>query len=264
MSDDLIESKNSYYELMKTKYPQMTKILLIIHLLLKNPEGITYDEIIKVTNCTKDSIYSLLKRIRKHKTYDYSIMSINKIVRILVSGNKPTETDIQNNIEEIKNYSRSKARSNNGHTKIRNFEKLISILKNNPNGISTKTIMKNLGLKKNSLYSMIYALREKGFKITTKDGNYIIRHISDLDRVSENKPATIIPNSNNSLLNKNTNNPSLKKYIERIANLPNHDRIDVYDMIKKSIYYQKSAIALIEANEEIVQLNDQVTKGNII
>jgi biotin operon repressor len=277
MSENLIESKNTYYELMKTEYPQMSKLLLIIHILLKNPEGATFKEITKITNCNTNAIYSILKRIRQHKTYDYSVMSLKHIARISVSGNKPTETDIQNNIEEIKNYSLTKIRSNNVCGKIRNYgnyEKLISILKNNPNGISIKTIKNELKTSGNKLYTMIFNLKKKGFQIESIGGNYITTHVPDsieydnipdsYDNIPKKKLATIIPNSNNSLLNENTNIPSLKKHIERIANLPEQDRIDFYDMIKKSIYYQKSSIALIEANEAIIQLNNQVTKGKII
>jgi biotin operon repressor len=270
MSENLIESKNTYYELMKTEYPQMSKLLLIIHILLKNPEGATFKEITKITNCSTNAIYSILKRIRQHKTYDYSVMSLKHTARISVSGNKPTETDIQNNIEEIKNYSLTNIRSNNACGKIRNYgnyDKLISLLKNNTNGISIKTIKNELKISGNKLYMMIFNLKKKGFQIESIGGNYITTHVPDsieYDNIPKNKPATIIPNSNNSLLNENTNIPSLKKHIERIANLPEQDRIDFYDMIKKSIYYQKSSIALIEANEAIIQLNNQVTKGGII
>lgn len=261
-------------ESIKTKFPTVPKKYYVIDLLLRNPDGVSFAEIAEYVNCNELAVYSTMKRIRQHKAKNYSVIIAEKKAKIKVSKKVPTGIDIQNNIEEMKNYSVSSIKSytnvDRSNSKIR-YEKLVSLLKDNMSGININILVEKIGIPQQNIYSMIYQLKTKGFKITAIDGQYITTHIPKdfkgmaTGRSISEKKLTTSNNQSSSVISSFKEKKSLPNgYIERIRRLPEHDRIDTYDMIKKSIYYQKSAVALMEANETIIQLNNEVMKGSLL
>lgn len=127
---------------------------------------------------------------------------------------------------------------------------LINMFKNNPGRKFTiKEIMQTCSLPSmEALYSLItMARKEEKLKIINLDGTYALIDTSEVT----------VQETNTSIIRANFQGNNVTSLSQRIKALPPSDANDVLDMLKKSVFYKKSALALIEANEQIKLCNFQ-------
>jgi biotin operon repressor len=256
---------------LRNKYPKALKYLFMIDILMRHPNGISNEYLRKELNINNtSSLHSAFKRLRS-KNCIYEVRSHKGIAFLLVNKNKPTEDDRKIIVDKIINYQIPKytsISSNDDYLCKNNISYLLNdMLINNPDGITADEISKTLNSSMQSIYNAIYYLRKIGNDIYRKNDKYY------LNSATKNTAMKNIAMKNTAIKNNDIYKPKLlqndninfskidNSTIDKIRKLPEQDRHDVYDMLKKSLYYQKSATALIEANETIIRLNDEVEKG---
>lgn len=236
---------------------------LFLDELLRNPIKYPIEKISKKLNLTECGVRSTIGRIRdQFKQYEITIL--NKLITIHVHGKKPQEKDIINNINDANNFNNKKryeTLAKNRTTKSPNYEKLLQILKKHPDGIHVESLIKKTNLDKSTIYTSIYALKRKKYNIIMTEHGYKI--------IKQNKSNNeiIIPPINNKTLPQLDFKNSLipPEYKELFNNLPDNDKIDCINMLKKSMYHFKTAIALIEANQIAFNFCKELTeKGGSI
>lgn len=132
-------------------------------------------------------------------------------------------------------------------------DRIIQLLSDMPDGLSTEDIMKTLNISKQALYSGVHDTNKKNnrHKIVNVNQKYklTIRKTS-----SSNVPA--VTDINNAPATKHF--PSgitvTNDFVKKLKLLEEPDRTDALDMLKKAHFYKKSAEALIEANEAVMLL----------
>jgi biotin operon repressor len=252
---------------LRKKYPNTPKYLLLTDILMRYPDGISHHYVRKFFNINnKSTMHSAFKRV-KNRTKDIDVHSHNNLAFIRIGKKKPTDDDRKNVLNEIANYNRPVLNSLSDNKYNLQTESISNNIKklliDNPEGVSSENISSILKANMQSIYNAIYYLRSNGYKILQNNSIYYLEsapkildnEITAIQNEDSNKPKQL---QNNSKFNfSNINNST----IDKIRKLPEQDRIDVYDMLKKSLYYQKSATALMEANEVIIQLHNEVEKG---
>lgn len=127
-----------------------------------------------------------------------------------------------------------------------------------PDGIDADTIIKRLETTKSSLYSHVNLINQKDDlnKIKNIDGKYVFVDNYEKRPFNYRKNKNSNTNTNTSLSIYSNNNPQFipKSLLNYISELSESDRHDFNDMIKKSYFYGKSAIALLEAYKITSQL----------
>lgn len=235
----------------------------LLDILLRNPKGVPISELTEKLNISVTAIYSTIGRLRKKKNTKYKIIVSAGIIVIKVNGESPTEKDIIENInnlnKSILNYKQSPlGRLNkNSNDKMsfnemcdrskRTQETIINLLKMYPDGVHTNEIINKTKLENQKLYNVIYSIRKKGHNIICNKGVYKLINEPNKD-ISDNTEKRIIKHNNNINLQFDTSLIQ-NEYIDAFNNLPDTDKIDCIDMLKKSLYYKKSALALIESNQ---------------
>jgi biotin operon repressor len=263
---DEIDLKLSAEDLRK-KYPNTPKYLLLTDILMRNPDGIAHHYVKKFFNINNtSSMHSAFKRVR-NKSDDIDVHSHNNVAFIRIRKQRPTEEDRKKVLDEIVNYNKpfltSLSVNENDLQKESISYNIRQILIDNPKGVSTESISEMLNASMQSIYNAIYYLRTNGYKILQRNGIYYLESAPNIINNEITAEKSEDSNKSKQLQNNvkfsfsNINNST----IDKIRKLPEQDRIDVYDMLKKSLYYQKSAMALMEANEVILQLHNEVEKG---
>ncbi|MDD5650042.1 MAG: hypothetical protein PHF86_06465 [Candidatus Nanoarchaeia archaeon] len=131
--------------------------------------------------------------------------------------------------------------------------KIARLLEANPDGMTAPEILTALNITKQSLYSAVFAFNEKktGQKIKSIDFKYKIigtRKSNLLAVVDQHEPPAFPAGF------------SLPQgFSKKIKNLSSEDVANLADMLKKSLFYQKSATALIEASEAAAIFRESLT-----
>lgn len=129
------------------------------------------------------------------------------------------------------------------------WEKIYELIISIPEGLNIEEIKKRFNTTTSSVYSQINLINNK------KDTEYKIKNIAGI-YLAFKKGNEIVLNKPKKPIN-NTVNFIPKHLFSIISDLSETDRKDFNDMLKKSIFYGKSAIALLEANDHVKHL----TKG---
>lgn len=132
--------------------------------------------------------------------------------------------------------------------------KIIEILAKYPDGLTLEQMISQSGLS----YKQFMGCKTKiayfsNLKVLHIDDIYKLEYINPTPDKSDPSPDN---DNNNDLASINSSYKLLSPdYINRLKALPEIDKQDVLEMLKKAYYYQKSAINLIEANELISSIN---------
>lgn len=139
-----------------------------------------------------------------------------------------------------------------------------ALIESMPGGLSTDDIMNKFKLTKTSVYSQIHLINHHGDnslrQIENIGGTYFISE-KDKKKAITQEQKTYLQNgsTNNSYKKKKTKNQVIPEHLyDTISELSDTDKNDFKDLLKKSIFYGKSSIALLEANEQVNSLMQEV------
>jgi biotin operon repressor len=195
----------------------------LLALFQENPEGFTLDELAKKVNANKKKdVLNSIHRLRLHKH------NIQKIEDRYV-------------YEKTAPYVSKSNPSDNP---------LIKELEQHPKGLSTPELAKALELAPNQIWNKVYYLKLSGYNIECTNHVYKLLPDSNKSRLATNKIDQPRPPKKPYTKNDDSLIPS--QYYDTFQNLSESDKTDFIDMMRKSLYYRKSAIALLESNEEIL------------
>lgn len=165
--------------------------------------------------------------------------------------------DVQNTLQLLKKKGHQITRVgkvytiNNKSTSVSSgTDDLIELLRNNPNGISRNELANFYKISLIAASSKIFFARRKGVDIQTIGGKYHYK----------GEPITTTPkvvNQSAPMVSKLMS----AKHREAFTHLSDIDKADCIDMLKKSLYYYKSAVALIESNSEVLSFLSSLEGG---
>lgn len=172
-----------------------------------------------------------------------------------------TPKDIGNTVQLLKQRQMQIKKINNKYMLIDNpvkkalcstsYDVIASALSKNPDGLTCIEIAKVLKVSKEAATNRIYHARQKGYLIEFKNGRYYYQGMKSLVKIVEqpmssenNRAIDLIP----------------KEFHEPFINLSEADRIDFIDMLRKSIYYRKSALSILESNAEVKKIVSSIEK----
>lgn len=195
----------------------------LLALFQENPMGFTLDELAKKVKANKNKdVLNSIHRLRLHK---HNIQKIED--RYVYDKTTPFH---------------SKRRSSD--------DSLIKELDLHQEGLSILELEKALSLTSRQIRNKIHRLKLSGYNIENKNHVYKLLPGPNKSRPATNKIDQPRPPKKPYTKNDDSLIPS--QYYDTFQNLSESDKTDFIDMIRKSLYYRKSAIALLEANEEIL------------
>lgn len=163
--------------------------------------------------------------------------------------------DVQNTIQLLKQGGNKFDKDGNKYVLTKNSNKIrrnptnktqgtFDLIKASPDGITPEELAEKFDCDASIISSRIYRIRESGENIKFKFGKY---HYVDGSKNAPDKTIESAPNTNETMANKLLP----KKYQPAFINLSDNDKVDCIDMLRKSLYYHKSAISLLESSMEI-------------
>jgi biotin operon repressor len=175
------------------------------------------------------------------------------IKELIEQLNVKKQKDILNTISQLRRRGVN-VDKNNGLYKLTDkktpVNSLFNMLAANPDGILVEEIIDKLNITRNALSNRLWYLRKKGFQTVYENNKY---RLSNTPSPSINKPRRIKKN-----FIKNDNSLIPKQYREVFLSLSDSDKTDCLDMLRKSLYYHKSAISLLESNQEVVSFIKEI------
>ena len=226
----------------------MIKQNYLYNLLLENPEGVTIEKIGKELDCTEKGTSESIKRLRiKYKDEiliskngdSYSMREHPKHIK----ENEDIQLETEEKTEKKIDTSFLKKHANKPTVKQ---EKLYALLTVNPHGVHSEDIKNKFNWKKQDISNQVFLLKNKGIFIERKNGFLRLLNDKPIEKNDEN-------NNINKPIKKVQNESIIKpsilpvEYKNKLKKLEGTDLTDVIDMLKKAYYYQKSAMALIDA-----------------
>lgn len=244
--------------------PDVANRYRILDILFKNPVDCPIEKIVEnINNMTSDNIRSTITRIRRDKNSNLKFVLMNNTITTTINGKKPTEKDIKQNLIDGNNNidPRTKPRGKSDGRKIikgSTASGIINLLNKCPDGLSCIDLQNKLKKTKTSIYSAIYMLRKNGYRITQFGEMYSFQNNPNENK-SEYTPQHHYQYKNDEIkqiipLNKLNNELIPKEYYKSFENLPDNDKLECINFLKKSIYYRKSALAIIESNQLALEL----------
>lgn len=236
-------------------HPDVSNRYRMLDKLLNNPLNYSLDVLKKELKMTDSGLRSTIGRIRKDKKRGYKIIIINKNLSIRVKGKKPTIENIIQNIHDG-NESLKYYRNNTGVKAIMTHQEMVNkasnhrdnllrILERYPDGIKMEDLINESGFDHQQIYNITHALRKKGYRVLSTNGIYKLYENDSNEVIIPKKPKPS-PKSPALPFNSSLIPP---EYMGMFNNLPDNDKVDCIDMLKKALYYRSSAIALIESNQ---------------
>lgn len=271
---DSHENKSQTTEEQTEILPEAPATLRVLDYLLRNAHGIGIEEVINEFSLSESGVRSTLGRIRAKKGNPYQITVENKIISVKIRGRWPTETDILNNVKNG-NYQIGRNPGYNFHkrqgevpepppdslTGNVNYDQIVDLLRSNPDGVKSSDILEELEISSQYLYNSVYAIRKKGINIVFSNGIYYLKNGKPKARTSGNR----YKYKNNEIVKAHPrlkiNNFIPPEYKEAFENLPDKDKVECINLIKKSTYYKNAAIALMEANQTAFDFCSTLTNG---
>ena len=129
------------------------------------------------------------------------------------------------------------------------YDTILKALSKNKNGLTRGELAIQCDCNEKRIAYLIFVLRKKGHDIKFYDSKYFLLENTDTkslpketvqpDNIPVNNPASTI-------------NLIPKRYLKIFKTLSESDKIDCLDMLRKSLYYRKSALSLLESNEEVL------------
>lgn len=246
--------------------PEVSNAYKILDILYRNPIKCSFKTIQKHYDMSDAAIRSAIKRLREKRGRTHNFHLRNKLITTKIRGKKPTIEDIKQNIIDGNNNidprtaPRGPRTIDNGNfnTSIRIFE----LLEKNPEGIKITDLMNELNLKKQSIYGSIYLLRRKGYKIKTKFDKYKLINSEPKNKIDKTSQYNF-EYKNNEVQQRKSNNNGLipTEYLKDFENLPENDKLECINLLKKSLYYKKSALSLLESNQMAFELCQNLIEG---
>jgi len=195
----------------------------LLALFQENPEGFTVDVLVKKVKANKrKDVINSINTLRLHK----------------------------HNIQKIEDryvYDKTTPFVSNSST---SDNSLIKELEQHPEGCSTPELTKALNLKPSQVWNKVYYLKLSGYNIECVNHVYKLLPDSNEPRPATNKIDNPRPPKKSFTKNDDPLIPS--QYYDTFQNLSESDKTDFIDMMRKSLYYRKSALALLESNEEVL------------
>lgn len=246
------------------------KKYLIIDYFLKNYQGVSIDNVMDKFNLTDSGLRSAIERIRTNPKYKIKIE--NKIITIKVKNRNPIENDILENITKANNdkkYFKHNFQKKNKSNKNKNINvtpRILIILKKYPEGINTENLLIEASVDRQTLYNSCYALRKKGYNIEQKNGIYKLLNDTPQPEIkSKSKKGNYNYKYKNGEIEKIStvkNQLIPEDYKKAFLNLPDNDKIECINLMKKSAYFYKSALALMESNQFAYDLINQIKRDD--
>lgn len=138
-------------------------------------------------------------------------------------------------------------------------DRVVELLQNHPEGLSTEEVMAMLSISKQAVYSAIHGFNKE--KSGQKIENVNLKYKFSSKKQITNTPATIDENTTKHPLSNITLPAGVSLpagYAKKLKTLSPDDVNNFCDMLKKSIFYQKSAAALVEANDAVNVLRESL------
>ncbi len=192
----------------------------LLDLLKKSPDGLNMDQLIKLLKVkTKKDVGNTIQLL-KHNGYNI----VNKDGNYIL--------DSENKLPKKKTA----------------LDKITDLFLKYPDGITPIELAKISGINKNALSNRIYYIRKRGHNVVFKDDKYYLLPSTTKENpviretiTTKETPATretkaLIPN----------------QFRDTFKSLSDNDKADCIDMLRKSLYYYKSALSLLESNKEVL------------
>lgn len=117
--------------------------------------------------------------------------------------------------------------------------------------MASAQLMQALNISHSSLYSAVHDYNKR------KNGRKIINHKFRYRAIGKKSNVPAIPEKVPPVKNPPLNGLHLQSgFLKKLKSLPPSDLDDCLDMLKKSAFYNKSAVALIEVNESVAALRN--------
>lgn len=131
------------------------------------------------------------------------------------------------------------------------IEMFVDFLLQFPNGVHKDEIKAHFNIKDSQVYTMMNALRRKGYKIKNNDSKYQIKYTP--------MPKDVVPAQNTSVQVTQKSDIKVQGHSKKkitlsledmrtVDHLPPEDRNDYIDLIKKAMFYKGCAEALLMAS----------------
>lgn len=197
----------------------------VLKLLREHPDGLTLKELVIQTKCKSN----------KDAGNSIQLLKQRKDVNIIRKAPGHYKLDVVPDKRKAENQKK--------------YKSVIDALTDFPDGITKKELSDSFNISPNALGNRIFSLRKKGHDIQFINGKYFLKATGSIS------PALVAKSV--SLPKENPIEKKLKipaEYQDAYIKLSDSDKIDFADMLRKSIYYRKSAIALLESNIEVESL----------
>lgn len=188
-------------------------------------------------------------------------LNMDQLIEMLKVKNKK---DVGNTIQLLKRNGKNICREGDIYKLIDNapvqknslspiYNAIIKALSENPNGLTNLELTKICGTDKKTIINRIWYLRNKfKYNIPIKDGKYYYQ------KGSLNSPQNPVNNTKDT---NHSNSLIPKQYHDIFIKLSDNDKRDCIDMLRKSLYYQKSALSLLESNKEVLSFVTSIEGG---
>lgn len=217
----------------------------VLELLKANPKGISVDELCKRFNKEPKDILNSYQLLKKYN----NIINDDGTIKLIEAGKgKPKNRYIR-------------------YLDIELYKQIIDLIKTSPNGISCSELATACNTNKKTISNKIFLLKQKGYKIEARNRKYWYISGPDNDGEQETKPVKIVPQSAGVKVRKeNFDSPKFTNLIPKnlhptFLNLSESDKIDCMDMLRKCLYYHKSALALLESSECVKSFVSSIERG---
>lgn len=117
------------------------------------------------------------------------------------------------------------------------LDKIIDLFLKYPDGITPIELAKVSDINKNALSNRIYYIKKRGHNVVYKNGKYYLLPSTTKETPATSETKALIPN----------------QFRDSFKSLSDNDKADCIDMLRKSLYYYKSALSLLESNKEVFE-----------
>lgn len=207
-----------------------------LKLLQENPDGVSVTEVKKYFGYTATKGATNLMYLLKKK--GYSIEKKNNIYKLLSKKKGSTSLSIKSPSQ---------------------LDIILKALMENPTGVSGEGLASTSGSARSRIPNRVWHLRQRGYNIWFSNGIYRLegeQHVAPVKKEPVQKFVQHVPAPKNT-----TYKLIPAEYRKAFLSLSDSDKSDCIDMIRKSVYYNKSAIALLESNKITLEFIEAIESG---
>jgi|GEM_PF-4162130 len=215
---------------------KITKTQKIINMLENAGDaGLSINDLKNSLNTSSARIYGLIHNIRNTKHKIVELIGDKYILKI---------NNLADNTVDVETEATKKLTS-------KQYQLFAYLCKHTENGASVKMIQDELHFTACMIYSTIKAIKAKGYNIISRNSKYFISSANELV-VS---PAQQLQSQRNQSSHIKS---SMKALFKESKEMTLSDQADFDDLMKKSIFYNLSAEALVRANQAVTQMRNEV------